>query len=202
MVDTIRLEADILANLFQDGQAPSSITAQDVRDLVVSSKYLANQGWDFHLDGTFTVGSPKTILAGVRTQITIDGALGDFGHPLGDHNAFHFWNTSSNKLIPDGLNNFGIVRLAMTGQSTAAPTNYFELELDVGGATPIIYQQTAPFLKGFGNPQNFNFTIPLFAGADFIANGGTFYITPLADATFHTFAITSSKIYGASPAVV
>jgi hypothetical protein len=39
----------------------------------------------------------------------------------------------------------------------------------------------------------------LFSGVDFQANGGTFYITPLADATFWTFAITSVQIYGAAP---
>lgn len=38
MADTIRTEADLLANLFQDGQADGSITAQDMRDLIVSMK--------------------------------------------------------------------------------------------------------------------------------------------------------------------
>lgn len=36
MVDTIRTENDLLTALFQDGQAAGSITAQDVRDLIVS----------------------------------------------------------------------------------------------------------------------------------------------------------------------
>ncbi len=37
MVDTIRTQTDLLANLFQDGQAPASITAQDMRDFVISA---------------------------------------------------------------------------------------------------------------------------------------------------------------------
>ena len=199
MVDTVRTEAQLQA-IFADLQAEGSITAQDVRDFVVSSRYLANQGWDFHLDGTYTSGAPRTILAGIRTQMTIDGTLGDFGHPEVSHvGGFHFWDVSTNKLVPNGLNNFGIVRVAMTAQSTAASVNRFEFELDVGGATPIIFQETGVFAKGAGNPQYFNFTIPLFSGTDFQANGGTFYITPLADATFWTQAITSVQIYGAAP---
>ena len=194
MVDTVRTEAE-LQTIFADGQAEGAITPQDVRDLVVSSRYLANQGWEFVLDSAYTSGSPRAIAAGIRTQVTIDGITETSAHPVGSN----FWNTTTNKLIPDGLNNFGIVRLAFTGQSTAASVNRFEVELDVNGAAGVIFQDTAVFAKGAANPQNFNFIIPLFSGADFQANGGTFYVTPLADATFHTFALTSVKIYGAAP---
>jgi hypothetical protein len=194
MVDTVRTEA-ALAALFADNTS-GLISEQDLRDFLISSRYLANQGWDFHFDSEFTVGSPRTILAAARTQITIDGLTEMQGHPLPLQ---HFWDVATNKLVPNGVNNFGLVRIAMTAQSTAAPVNFFEIELDAGGAFPIIYQQTASFLKGFGNPQNFNFVIPLFAGADFQANGGTFYITPDSDATFWEFAITAAQIYGAAP---
>ena len=36
MADTKRTSADLLANLFQDGQAAGSITPQDMRDLIVT----------------------------------------------------------------------------------------------------------------------------------------------------------------------
>lgn len=36
MADTSRTKADLLTNLFQDGQADGSITAQDMRDLIIS----------------------------------------------------------------------------------------------------------------------------------------------------------------------
>ena len=38
MVDTVRTESDLLTALFQDGQSANSITAQDVRDLIVSMR--------------------------------------------------------------------------------------------------------------------------------------------------------------------
>lgn len=194
MVDTVRTEAELQA-IFADGQGPASITPQDMRDFTVSSRYLANQGWEFVLDGTYTSGAPRAIAAGVRTQATIDGVLETSRHPTGAQ----FWNTTTNKLIPNGLNNFGIVRFHIQAQSTAASVNRFEIELDAGGGAGVIFQETGVFAKGAGNPQNFNFTVLLFAGADFLANGGTFYITPLADATFWEFALTSVQVYGAAP---
>jgi hypothetical protein len=195
MVDTVRTEAELQA-IFADGQGPASITPQDMRDFIVSSPYLANQGWEFLFDSTYTVGSPRTILAAARTQMTIDGLAEATGHPGGVQG---FWNTSTNKIEPSALNDFGLCRIAFTAQSTAASVNRFEVELDTAGAFPIIYQQTGVFAKGAGNPQSFNFIIPLFAGADFLANGGIVYITPEADATFWTFAITSVRLYGAAP---
>jgi len=38
MADTIRTESDLLTNLFQNGQSANSITAQDMRDLIVSMR--------------------------------------------------------------------------------------------------------------------------------------------------------------------
>jgi len=38
MADTPRTESYLLTDVFQDGQAPNSITAQDMRDLIVSAK--------------------------------------------------------------------------------------------------------------------------------------------------------------------
>lgn len=199
MVDIVRTEAQLLADLFQDGQPDSSITAQDLRDLIVSIKYLNGGGWEFHLDGEFTVGSPKTILAGVRTKVTIDGTLGDFGHPALTHGLGHFWDVATSRVVPTALNNFAIGRFAVTAKSVAANENNFLVEVDVGGATPIIFQETAVMAKGSGVDQSFNFTAPLFVGDDFLANGGTLYITPESDMTFHTMAITINRTYLARP---
>ena len=121
MVDTVRT-VDELLTIFEDAQAAGSITAQDVRDFIVSSQFLNSQGWEFHLDGEYTPASPRTILAGVRTKVTIDATFGDFGHPNLIHADGHFWNTSSNKVIPDALNSFGIGRFAVTAQSVNAST--------------------------------------------------------------------------------
>ena len=97
------------------------------------------------------------------------------------------------------INEFGLVRFAITGQSTVASDNKFEVELDVAGVTNVIFQETGVFAKGAGAPQAFNFIIPLFAGDDFLANGGELYVTPESDATFWQFALTAVRIYLADP---
>lgn len=197
MVDTVRTVDELLA-IFEDAQAAGSITAQDVRDFIVSSQFLNSQGWDFHLDGEYTSASPRTILAGVRTKVTIDGAIRDKGHPNLLHSDGHVWNISSNKIIPDALNSFYMVRFAVTAQSVSAPTNRFELEADVGAGTfPVIHQQTAILAKGAGIDQNFNFPMQLFVGDEFLANGAELYITPESDMQFHTHAITIAQNYKA-----
>lgn len=194
MADTVRTEADLLTNVFQDGQPPGSIDPQDMRDLVVSTPYLAKTGWNFVLDNTYTTGAHRIILAGVRTKVTIDGALENIGHPT----ANVYWDTTTNKLIPSAINDFGIIKLSVRALSTAASTNRFEVELDVGGGFPVIYEDTAIFAKGAGAEQAFNFVIPLFAGADFLTNGGEFYITPEFDAEFWEFGLTATKVYAAT----
>lgn len=197
MVDTVRT-VDELLTIFEDAQAAGSITAQDVRDFIVSSQFLNSQGWEFHLDGEYTPASPRTILAGVRTKVTIDATFGDFGHPNLIHADGHFWNTSSNKVIPDALNSFGLGRFAVTAQSVNASTSRFEFEVDVGaGSFPIIYQDTGVLAKGAGVDQNFNFIVPLFVGPEFLANGAELYITPDADMEFHTHGLTIVQIYKA-----
>lgn len=197
MVDTVRTEPDLLDNLFQDGQADHSITAQDIRDLIVSVKYLNNHGYQFVLDSAYTSGAPRAITGGTRTQITIDGLAENRKHPT---TAPNFWNTVTNKIEPPALDAFGFIRLAFTAKSSSDPDNYIDLELDIGGGLyPVIYQDTSLFAKGATVDQSFNFVIPLFAGPDFVTNGGILYITPKSTATFWTFGLTAYRGYAARP---
>jgi hypothetical protein len=207
MADQYRTQPDLLNNVFPDNQAAGSITAGDMRDLIKSAPYLQTAGWDFHLDGTYTSSNKRTILTGARTQVTIDGAAGNFGHPLdtnGNHPEFWFHDTigSDDYIQPSGLNDFGIVRLAFQAEHTeAAQSAYITLELDVGGgAFPIIYEEDRIMVRGQNTPQWFNFTLPLFAGPDFQTNGGRLYITPSHSSNFWDFAFTGARIYAANPA--
>jgi len=234
MADTIRTPQDLLTNLFRDGQPPNSITAQDMRDLIVSVPSMATaapgsqgttgaqgtqgiqgaqgvqgiqgaqgiqglvgpvsgqHGWKFYLDGQYTSGSPRSILAGTKTQVTIDGMLETTGHPIGLPDC---WNIATNRLIASALNGFGIVRFALTGATTHNQVSKIEFELDAGGVAGVIYRETLVFSRGQNQPQSFNIVMPLFCGPDFIANGGILYITPEHTGTFWEFAITAVQIY-------
>ena len=192
MADIIKLSTDLLDNSFQDGQANNSITANDIRDLVVSVPFLGVNGWQFYLDGQYTIGARLAISAGVRTQLTIDGTFGILGHPVVTPAA---WDVATNKIVPGTLGSFGFARIAITAASVGVSANSFEFELDIeSGDFPIIFQETAVFAKGTAD-QSFNFSIPLFIGPDFLANGGTIFLTPLNDATFYQMGITVVQTY-------
>lgn len=196
---TIRTQQDLLTNVFQDGQPANSITAGDVRDLVESVPYLGGQGWQFYYDNQYTQGSPRFITAGTHAQITINGGQETLGHPPGMP---AFWNTTTNKIVPSGLNNFGIVRLAFAGYYAGGGSqSIFDVHLDVGGTTGVIWEESGVFLKGASNTQYFNFTIPLFSGPDFQANGGELHFIPTNDCYMWQFALTAVQIYAANPAL-
>lgn len=59
MADTSRTQSDLLTNLFQDGQADGSITAQDMRDLIVSLTPSSATG-RFTSNVVFTIGTADT----------------------------------------------------------------------------------------------------------------------------------------------
>jgi hypothetical protein len=271
MPNTIRTQQDLLNNIFKDGQPPNSITAQDMRDFVVSVPSMATtapgtqgttgaqgaggvqglqgpsgfgtqgiqgvqgiqgdlgiqgtvgtsvqgiqgtqgiqgnfgvqgiqglvgpvssqHGWKFYLDGQYTQVSPRTITAGTKTQVTINGALETTGHPPGLPEC---WNIATNRLIPPALNGFGIVRFAFTAATTHNSVTKVEFELDAGGAAGVIFRETLVFSRGQSQPQSFNLIMPLFCGADFVANGGILYLTPEHTGDFWEFAVTAVQIY-------
>lgn len=85
MADTQRTSADLLANLFQDGQGDGSITAQDVRDMIVSM---------VPKHGTATLNTPaETVIstAGVFVKVagtTTNGILEGFTMPADNRLAY------------------------------------------------------------------------------------------------------------------
>lgn len=80
MVDTVRTTTDLLTNLFQDGQAANSITAQDMRDLIVSMKtpvgqftLSASAATTISVAGTYVKCAGSTTLSGLEHLFTNDG---------------------------------------------------------------------------------------------------------------------------------
>jgi len=201
MADTVRTEADLLANSFQDGQANNSITAQDMRDFVVSiPQWIENGGgWEFVFDTTTTLGP---LADETPTVVPISPNVGE---TLRYPDAFQIWDSGNNKILPPSLNSFGIIRLSFTGIYTGGQPPHLDLWLDVG-ATPlslanIIYQDSPGFSKAASDPQYFNFVIPLFAGQDFVDNGGTFVVQAHGSSTvsLSNFSLTSARVFNPTP---
>lgn len=91
MADTRRTSDDLLTNLFQDGQAASSITAQDLRDLIVS---LVPSHGSFTIDtpAATTIVTPGTYVKAAGTT-TFDADPDDFSDDAGTDNRLKYTGT-------------------------------------------------------------------------------------------------------------
>ncbi len=71
MADTPRLIADLLTNLFQDGQSEGSITPQDVRDLIVSLvPAIGAIFFSTPVETIISTQSEKVLALGITTLVT------------------------------------------------------------------------------------------------------------------------------------
>jgi len=210
----IRTEADLKNNIFPDNQAVGSITAQDMRDLVASTRYLQPLGWEFRFDSQFHTGNRHTVsnwaTVADNEKITFSANPGeDLRYPS---NFPEIWDDVNEKLvIPTFLNGFGIVRISTLAQYAGGTTPHLELQIDVGSdpiapagggtASNIIYRDTQTFARASGDPQAFNWIIPLFGGGDFVANGAHFIISAHdADVDIWDHTITAGAIMVPNPA--
>lgn len=167
------------------------LTLDDLSDSGVTSW----TGWGQYSDSAYTSGFPLPVDSGVRTKVTIDG-LGSQtntdGLPTG---VTDLWNTSTNKIIPAGVNDAYQVRLTFKQQLVVgAADKYTDIELDIGGAPGVIYDDTKLFIKGT-SPLSVTVSFPVYTGTTFNTNGGEFYITPSADAEFYDFQVSIFRIH-------
>ena len=75
MTDTVQTTAALLSGVFQDGQAANAITANDVRDLIVS---LRPSFGECSMQGNST----ETVISGAGTYVKIAGTTALSGNEL------------------------------------------------------------------------------------------------------------------------
>jgi len=88
MVDTARTSADLLANLFQDGQAAGEITAQDLRDMILSVKP-SHGGLSMDTPAATTIAVAGTYYKAAGTTV-LDAVLQDFDDGPGMSNRLRY----------------------------------------------------------------------------------------------------------------
>ena len=91
MTDTIRSSTDLLTNLFQDGQAANSITAQDIRDLIVSMKQ-SNASFYMATPAATTIAAAGTYYKAAGTT-TFEDATADLTDDSGTSNRIKYIGT-------------------------------------------------------------------------------------------------------------
>lgn len=163
-----------------------------LNDMADSHDTISGHYWQHYRDSTYPTGTKLAIAAGIRTQLTNDGITRTVVSPNG---YAAVWDTATNKIIPLNLNDFYTVRVDIKGWSDSAANNYFDIEMDIGGGLGVVAAETGVFIKGALTEQSFNFSSQFFVGSTFLANGGTIYITPNANASFWDIGITISRTY-------
>lgn len=153
-------------------------------------------GWINAADSQYTQGAPHTIIAGVRTQITIDG-LGASTN-IAYANGMHLDVWSGNVFRPAALGEAYIVRLtSIIAQTNSGSGAYITFEIDIGtpGVQFIAAAQGIPLLKGQGVATQLTISEPLFCLDTFGLNGAKLYITPSVDITMWNAAIFVQRTF-------
>lgn len=166
---------------------PSSTTAgtSELRQLIFEDLDLAGstdsemKPYGLYKDGTYTSGSPRALLASTRTKLTCDGAHAasvEIDMPAG----VSLWDTINNEITPEYEEDCYDLRVQFTAEPSSTNQDV-RLELDIGGADPVILSETRPLLRGAA-PNDLVFSWPIFCRSTFLANGGEIYVT-CSDAT-------------------
>lgn len=161
----------------------------------VSLPYI-QAGWVNVADGQYTAGSPRTVLAGVKTQITIDGIGATTNRAYA--NGMHTDVWSDNRFKPADIGECYILRLTCTlTQATSGTGHYVTFDMDIGtDAVPFISaSETVQLVKGQGVPTFSTIAGPFFTLGTFGLNGGRVFVTPSVDVTMHSAAIFIQRTF-------
>lgn len=149
-------------------------------------------GWAQYADSLYTSSAKRAITASTRTKVTIDGAgakTDTSGLPTG---VSALWDTTNNIITPAAVGDAYNILLNFKGAPDTTDTTgayrYVDMELDIGGGAGVIVSDARVFIKDTATMQ-FAFAFPEFANATFLANGGSFYLTPSANASFWDFEV-------------
>jgi hypothetical protein len=134
-------------------------------------------GWAQYADNEYTSSAKRGFLSTTRTKVTIDGIAAGTdtaGLPSG---VTALWDTTNDFVIAENANDAYMIRLCFSVESSGGGTadRYMEIELDVGGSSGTIVKNSHLLIRGTEQRMHSNFIT--FANSDFVANGGTFYIT-------------------------
>lgn len=183
-VDTAALDTVYVANGTGSGawQNISTATGSAVAGSVLhadgagAGSFIRYQGWGQYQDTDRTVGTPsQTLTAGVRTLWTCDGGNATI-EKLPSDSAAPLWDVSTNKHVPISEFDTYNLRLTFTAENYAGAAPYIEVEIDIGGSIGVIHTDSRSLRKG-GAAQSLGFSLPLYTGPTYFANGGSIYVT-------------------------
>ena len=153
-------------------------------------------GWVNVADSQYTVGSPRTILSGVKTQVTINGLGAATNRVFADGMHSDVW--SDNRFKPFALGEAYNLRVTCTiAQTNSGTGNYVVFDADIGtDAVPFpAASQSVPLVKGQGVATLLTISAPFFCFDTFGLNGARLFITPSTDITIWGAAIFIQRTF-------
>ncbi len=163
-------------------------------DLDVDHSVKANNkfGWNDVSDGLYTVGAPRTILAGVRTQLTNDGAL-----PATDQSRLGaLWNTTTNAYLFNDLNAFYMSRITFKAKATAAANVPYVIHQEYqSDLASFIFAGTTFSIKGGSIVNSVSITQGIYIGPNVNAYPLKIFITPDTDITLYETRLIINRTY-------
>lgn len=153
-------------------------------------------GWGNYADGQYLVGAPRTILSGVRAQITIDG-LGATTN-IAFVNGMHSDVWAGNIFRPADFGEVYNVRLTFTmAQTNAGSGQYAFFEADIGtpGVPFVTAAESVNLVKGQGVATISTIATQFFCLDTFGRNGCKLYLTPSTDITFWGAALFIQRTF-------
>lgn len=153
-------------------------------------------GWVNITDSQYTQAAPRSIIAGTRAQITIDGLGAATNRAFAAGLGLDVW--SGDRFRPAAMGEAYNLRLTLTiAKSTSSGGDYAQIEADIGtDAAPFISAaQSLPLVKASGAPTIATISAPFFYLDTFGRNGARIFITPSVDVTIWGAAIFIQRTF-------
>ena len=152
-------------------------------------------GWAIYNDSAHTSSSPLVSSLGVRTKITNNASVVINDQlPVG---VSSFWDSSANKITPDGSGDSYIINIRFVAVSTSNQ-GLADIEIDIGGNQTVVSGSTISMRKGTGAAQRINLNFDVYTGDTFLENGGEIYITSIdGDTSIHDVRLKITRVHKA-----
>lgn len=145
-------------------------------------------GWAQYFDGVYSSGSPQVISGRTKLELDAEAVGGQIIETDLGRGYSRLWDSTNDLFLPHAEGDAYDIRLTFTFERTIGSDDHIDVELDVGGSLGVIWEQIIPRVK---TDQRHSVSIPIFTGATFLANKGTFYL----DSNGSTFNVWGTQIF-------
>lgn len=133
-------------------------------------------GYAVYFDTQYTDVAPLNVASG--STVTLPNNAGNIIDQL-PTGVTSFYDNVLGKITPDTELDRLTITVRLLAKTTVTQGASLNFGIDIGGSFGIIFPDDRLFIKGSNTEQAFNFVMPGYSGATFLANGGTPKITSI-----------------------